>query len=221
MNYPKSGFRDKPIFYGILVFAIMFLLTTPPVHAGGGTGPYITFSGSINVFEDMDLSNQNSTLGAILTAVGASLETDTGLGFNHSLGYKFGQSFSTELEFSFRKGNFATGTSSVGKTAVDGDMDSKSLLLNAIYHFDFSQSFSPYIGYGIGVTFHEATLDGFDDGEQRTFAYQFKMGVDLEFSQNMALVMGYRFFATDDPDFGFFTGEVATHSLEAGIKYFF
>jgi hypothetical protein len=36
----------------------------------------------------------------------------------------------------------------------------------------------------------------------------------------MGLLMGYRFFSTDNPKFGFFTGKMTTHSLEAGIKYF-
>ena len=66
----------------------------------------------------------------------------------------------------------------------------------------------------------EASLEGFSDGSHRAFAYQFKVGIDLELSQNMGLLMGYRFFSTDNPKFGVFTGEMTTHSLEAGIKYF-
>lgn len=93
-------------------------------------------------------------------------------------------------------------------------------MLNAIYHFDMGEVFSPYAGYGIGTAFYEASLEGFSDGSHRAFAFQFKVGIDLELSQNMGLLMGYRFFSTDNPKFGFFTGEMTTHSLEAGIKHF-
>ena len=226
MQYQQSGFRDKPTFYEILVFAIAFMLTVAPVHAGVGEGPYLTLSGSINMYEDTDLTDVSPQLPDYVQTWGSYLEIDLGLGFNHSIGYSFGDAFSMEVEFSSQGGKFGTACSNAGcaegqKTVLDGDIETKALLVNGIHFFNTSEPLSPYIGYGVGTAFHEATLGGFDDGAQTTFAYQFKTGVDLKLNQHIDLLMGYRFFTTDQPDFGFFKAEVTTHSMEAGIKYHF
>ena len=97
----------------------------------------------------------------------------------------------------------------------------KSFLLNGIYYFDIREFYTPYIGYGIGITFHEATQNGFDEGEDTRLAYQLKMGVDMKFNRKLSLLLGYRYFTTNNPRFGFFTGETASHDIEAGIKFHF
>jgi opacity protein-like surface antigen len=102
-----------------------------------------------------------------------------------------------------------------------GDINRKSFLLNGIYYFDIREFYTPYIGYGIGIAVHEAILDGFDEGEDTTFAYQLKMGVDVEFNRKLSWRLGYRYLATNDPKLGFFDGETALHSIEAGIKFHF
>jgi opacity protein-like surface antigen len=55
-------------------------------------------------------------------------------------------------------------------------------MLNAIYHFDMGEAFSPYAGYGISTAFHEASLEGFSDGPHRAFAYQSKVEIGLNLS---------------------------------------
>ena len=226
MTYQKFGLREKPNFYAVLVFIMAFLLIATPVHAGVGEGPYLTLTGSINMYEDLDLMDVSSKLDPVIQTWGSYLEIDLGLGFNHSIGYSFGDAFSMEVEFSSQGGQFGRACSSAGcaegqKSKLDGDIETKSLLVNAIHFFNSSEPLSPYIGYGVGTAFHEATLDSHDDGAQITFAYQFKTGVDLKINQHISLLMGYRFFTTDEPDFGFFKASVTTHSMEAGIKYHF
>ena len=226
MTYRKSGISDKPIFYEVLVFVIAFLLIATPVHAGVGEGPYLTLSGTINMYEDTDLMDVSTALPTYIQEPGSSLEIDFGGGFNHSIGYSFGNAFSMEVEFSSQGGKFGRACTSVGcaegqKSNLDGDIETKSLLVNGIHFFNTSEALSPYIGYGVGTAFHEATLDGHADGAQMTFAYQFKSGIDLKLNQHINLLMGYRFFTTDEPDFGFFKGGVTSHGLEAGIKYHF
>ena len=223
MIYQNCGFRDKSTFYKILVFAIAFLLIAVPVHADG---PYLTFSGTINSYEDTDLLDVTTSLPEYVQTPGSFLEIDLGLGFNHSVGYSFGSAFSMEVEFSSQQGKFGSACSGIvcqvgTSTALDGDIETKSLLVNAIHFFNTGESFSPYVGYGVGTAFHEATLEGHDDGAQTTFAYQFRTGIELKLNQHINLMTGYRFFTTDQPNFGFFTVDVTTHSMEAGIKYLF
>ena len=226
MIFQRSGFRDKPIFHEILVFGIAFLLMVTPVNADVGEGPYLTLSGTINMYEDIAWTDVSSKLDPVVQTWGSYLEIDLGLGFNHSIGYSFGGAFSMEVEFSSQGGEFGRACSNTGcaegqKSKLDGDIETKSLMVNAIHFFNSSESFSPYVGYGVGTAFHEATLAGHDDGAETTFAYQFKTGIDLKLTQHINLLTGYRFFTTDQPDFGFFKGDITIHSLEAGIKYHF
>ena len=146
---------------------------------------------------------------------------EIGLGFNHSIGYQFRNSFSTELEFSYKGGNFhpSTGLDSAG---LDGDMTTKSFLVNGIYSFNIREFYTPYVGYGMGYTFHEANIDGYGDRAATTLAYQLKIGVDMEFSRKLSLLLGYRYFTTNNPEFkGYFTAESSSHGIEAGVKFNF
>ena len=216
MNHPKSKLGLKPIFCKILVFAIVSLLLAVPAHASNEAGPYFTFTGSIDTFEDMTLTNIDSDLGADV-----NMGREIGLGFNHSIGYQFKNSFSTELEFSYKGGDFKPSTEE-SATGLDGDMTTKSFLVNGIYSFNIRKFYTPYIGYGVGLASHEASVEGHPERGRGTLAYQFKMGVDMEFSRKLSLLLGYRYFATDNPTFvKLFTAESSSHSIEAGVKFHF
>ncbi len=215
MNHPKPKLGLKPTFCKILVFAIASLLLAVPAHASNEAGPYFTLTGSLDMFEDMTLTNIGSGL-----AVRPNMGREIGLGFNHSIGYQFKNSFSTELEFSYKGGNFQPGTEN--PEGLDGDMTTKSFLVNGIYSFNIREFYTPYIGYGVGLASHEANVKDHNERGHGTLAYQFKMGVDMEFSRKLSLLLGYRYFATDNPKFaGLFTAESSSHSIEAGVKFHF
>ena len=169
MNHPKSKLGLKPIFCKIQVFAIVSLLLAVPAHASNEPGPYFTLTGSIDMFEDMVLTNIDSSLG-----VRPNMRRETGLGFNHSIGYQFRNSFSTELEFSYKGGNFQPGTEN--PEGLDGDMTTKSFLVNGIYSFNIREFYTPYIGYGVGLASHEASVEGHPERGHGTLAYQLKNG---------------------------------------------
>ena len=215
MNHPKPKLGLKPTFCKILVFAIASLLLAVPVHASNEAGSYFTLTGSLDMFEDMTLTNIGSGL-----AVRPNMGREIGLGFNHSIGYQFKNSFSTELEFSYKGGNFQPGTEN--PEGLDGDMTTKSFLVNGIYSFNIREFYTPYIGYGVGLASHEASVNGYPERGHGTLAYQFKMGVDMEFSRKLSLLLGYRYFATDNPTFvKLFTAESSSHGIEAGVKFHF
>ena len=210
MKHFNSESRQKPAFHKILVIAIAFFFLAFPAYAVT-EGPYFTLTGSIDSFEDMTLSSVDSSL--FSTNIGAGFK-DTGLGFNHSIGYQFKNSFSAELEFSYKGRDF--------RGAVDGDMTSKAFMANGIYSFNIREFYTPYVGYGIGYAFHEANIDGYGDRADTTLAYQLKMGVDMEFSRKLSLLVGYRYFTSNSPVFkGYFSAESSSHGIEAGMKYYF
>ena len=188
-----------------------FFFLAPPVHALT-EGPYFTLTGSIDSYEDFALyRGVNAYIPGTNTGAGCE---DTGLGFNHSIGYQFKNSFSAELEFSYKGRDF--------RGAVDGDMTSKSFIANGIYSFNIREFYTPYVGYGIGYTFHEANIQGYGDRTDTTLAHQLKIGVDMEFTQKLSLLVGYRYFTSNSPEFkGWFSAETASHGIEAGVKFHF
>ena len=214
MKHLNSKSRQKPAFHKILVIAIVFLFLALPAHAVT-EGPYFTLTGSIDSFEDMTLTNIDPSLG-----VRTNMGRETELGFNHSIGYQFRNSFSAELEFSYKGGDFKPGKEST--EGLDGDMTTKSFLVNGIYSFNIREFYTPYVGYGIGFAFHEVTIKDKGDEENTTLAYQLKVGVDMELSRKLSLLLGYRYFTTNNPDFyGYFTAESSSHGIEAGAKFHF
>ena len=210
MKHFNSKSRQKPAFHKILVIAVAFFFLALPAHAVT-EGPYFTLTGSIDTFEEMALSSVDSSLAS--TNISAGFE-DTGLGFNHSIGYQFKNSFSAELEFSYKGRDF--------RGAVDGDMTSKSFIANGIYSFNIREFYTPYVGYGIGYTFHEANIQGYGDRTDTTLAHQLKIGVDMEFSRKLSLLVGYRYFTSNSPTLEqYFSSEISSHGIEAGVKFHF
>ena len=210
MKHFNSKPRQNHAFHKILVITIAFFFLALPAHAVT-EGPYFTLTGSIDTFEEMALSSVDSSLAN--TNISAGFE-DTGLGFNHSIGYQFKNSFSAELEFSYKGRDF--------RGAVDGDMTSKSFIANGIYSFNIREFYTPYVGYGIGYTFHEVNIQSYGDRTDTTLAHQLKMGVDMEFSRRLSLRVGYRYFTTNSPTFKqYFSSENSSHGIEAGVKFHF
>ena len=210
MKHFNSKHRQKPAIHKILVITMAVVFLALPAHAIT-EGPYITLTGSIDYFKAMALTSDDPSLAS--TNIGAGFE-DTGLGFNHSIGYQFKNSFSAELEFSYKGRDF--------RGAVDGDMTSKSFIANGIYSFNIREFYTPYVGYGIGYTFHEVNIQSYGDRTDTTLAHQLKMGVDMEFSRRLSLRVGYRYFATNSPTFKqYFSSENSSHGIEAGVKFYF
>jgi len=215
MKHFNSKSRQKPVSHKILVFTMAFFFLALPAHAVT-EGLYFTLTGSIDSFEDMTLTSIDPGL-----TVRTNMGREAGLGFNHSIGYQFKNSFSMELEFSYKGGDFKPDTME-DVEGLNGDMTSKSFLVNGIYSFNIREFYTPYVGYGIGFAFHEANIQGYGDRTDTTLAHQLKIGVDMEFSRKLSLLVGYRYFTSNSPELkGYFTSESSSHGIEAGVKFYF
>lgn len=191
---------------------------------------YFSFSGGVIAVEDADIGSVVPTVDAVLRQINAEITTDLGFSGSAALGYEFGEAFRIEGELGFRKVDLDKGNSSLGQVSVEGDAQVFSLMLNVAYDFRFKNSaysaFVPYVGGGVGVAFHDAELSkvnglatGLTDGDDTTFAYQGLIGISNEVpQQTLGFFVQYRYFATDDPDYGFLTSELRTHAVEVGIR---
>jgi OOP family OmpA-OmpF porin len=143
----------------------------------------------------------------------------TGLG---AVGHGFGNGVRLEAELGFRHNRADSG----------GSMDATSVMGNALYDFQTSGPFTPYVGAGLGavrVQPNNLVVPGFsatiDDGETVP-AWQAIAGVAYDLNPNWKLDLGYRYLETADAGFTDsqgrgVDGEYRDHSLLLGLRYAF
>ena len=112
-------------------------------------------------------------------------------------------------------------------------MKSMSLMVNAIYDFENSSNYIPYIGVGIGAaraefTDYSSAVNPFIlDDEANAFAYQAMAGFAYEFDEDWSLTVDYKYFATDKMDITTTMNSNDTdvdnenHSVNFGVRYTF
>ena len=140
------------------------------------------------------------------------LKMDAGFGILVALGQGPEVGLRGEVEFGFRKTDIA-------EKHLGGDVSTLSLMLNGIYAFEISR-LRPYLGVGIGLARHDATLEAMssrDSDDDIVLAYQAMAGIAYPVSETMEARLGYRYFATADADFDGIEASYGTHNLEAGI----
>lgn len=127
----------------------------------------------------------------------------TGYDVGGNLGYKSGP-IRYELEGTYIHTKVKQFTfRGVRQTALGGKARNSSLMLNLFYDFeDFNASLAPYLGVGMGYS-HTAlkfnsrvpTVSNFSRGKY-LFSYQGQIGSTYNFSENIAMDLGYRYFRT-------------------------
>lgn len=159
-----------------------------------------------------------------------SFETEFDIGFNvgASAGYDFGLG-RLEGEVAYRQNDIDMIVNDLGEGfVVDGDLSALSLMFNGYWDFETISPVTPYLGAGIGFANVSANdlrdVDGtIVDDDDLVFAYQFGAGAAFALNEAMALDLGYRFFATTDPEFTdvegvAFESEYQTHNISLGLR---
>ncbi len=157
-------------------------------------------------------------------------------------GYRFNENVRLELEGGYRKGDLESIRATSGSAVVqglctpgvrrtttaptcgdvEGELNASTLMLNAIYDFDFDfglfgQTIVPFAGVGVGVAEIQNKVFGqlatvpataapiqnlsVDDIE-RAFAYQGILGLAFQLSPNLSLDLTGRYLMTNDVEFG-------------------
>jgi opacity protein-like surface antigen len=159
----------------------------------------------------------------------------TGYGLGLLGGFDFG-TWRAEGEFAWRKNDNKEFSSGGVTDPLSGDVSSMALMANGYYDFRMvSPTFVPYIGGGLG--FARVSLEAVDptvgggtfiDDSDTVFAYQFSAGVGFVVSKQLTIDLGYKYFATTDPEFEVIGGggvkaeaEYQSHNLFLGARYSF
>jgi OOP family OmpA-OmpF porin len=185
------------------------------------SGLYLGLGAGANFARDADISG---------TGISTEGSFDTGWAGIGSVGYGFGNGLRLELEMGYRD-NDVDGLS--GQTGASGSVNVLSGMLNLLYDIPTGTAFTPYLGVGGGyarvkaeglgpVAAGPVTVDDSDD----VFAYQGIIGVAYGLTQNLKLGLDYRYFATQDPEFGASNGttvdsEYSAHTVLLALRWEF
>jgi opacity protein-like surface antigen len=132
--------RKSQLMVGLLAGASMALLAAGPANAQSALGPYLFAGLGYDQMPDRNLT--------ISGRPGVSSQWKPGYGVLAGVGYKWFFGLRTEGEYSGRVSWVKTfnGTAPWAGTAWDN-----SVMVNALYDFEFDSPITPFIGGGIGL----------------------------------------------------------------------
>ena len=207
--------KNKFMLFG----CIFVVLLSSTIFAAEGL--YISGNIGPSLLSDSDLKDTSE---GITTT--ATLEFEAGLAYGVAIGYDFGHG-RAELAVDYKShelDRFAdvteTGVGDRGNFDAEGDIYTLSSLVNGFYDIQLNFPLTPYIMGGAGIA--KITVKESGDKEvDSVFAYQLGAGIGYAVDADSILDLGYRFFATSDPEFGNTEAEYYSHSIVVGLRLYF
>lgn len=224
----------------VAVLALVFI-TTSVQAADKDKGMYVSGNLGLSLASDSEI---------FTTAPGYFAETelsfDPGFNVGGAFGYNYGN-IRAEFEIAYHRWEMDKETllfDNLGSppftTKWDGDSWVLSFMVNGYYDFHLENSpLIPYLGGGIGfanVDVHfvadetsgtPAPTDNPGD-DDIVFAYQLMAGIGYNINPSTTLTVGYRYFATMDPEFnpnwlmgGTYEATIASHEFNVGARFMF
>lgn len=104
---------------------------------------------------------------------------DLGRGFGGDIGYRYGNGWSAELEWNYRRHGLKSLRGGLVNAEHKGDFASNTLFINGLRRFPGAVgSWTPYVGAGLGWV-QEIDLDIDAGGQERGFSKSGKLGLQL------------------------------------------
>jgi opacity protein-like surface antigen len=189
-----------------VIAGLFILLMLPMASFGASPGPYVSANLGMSFLMDADFSEPGTN---------GTLSYDPGFASTIAAGYNFGM-FRAEGEIGYQTNS--GDKEYTYRSNSSGDMTALSFMVNGYFDLVNSTPFTPFITAGIGI----ADLDADDMGSNDTvFAYQFGAGIGYAIVENFNIDLTYRYFATEDPEFGNGTAEFASNNVYLGLRYNF
>lgn len=142
---------------------------------------------------------------------------DLGFGFGGTVGYAMANGLRLEGEIAYRSNDIDT----IDGVSVGADMTSWAFMANALYDINTQSTIRPHIGGGLGVVRGTVETGGFEFSDT-VLAAQFIAGIDYELAPDLALIVDFRHFRTQDLDLGAGMGlggvEYSNSTVSVGIR---
>jgi len=217
----------------LFVLTLVVLFAVCPLNsASAQTGAYFGIWGGYTISPDADYKNKE------VSELDGNLDVqETGV-FGVKFGFTPPQAKFLAFEFEFSYLNPDIDRSILFKDAVgdyialdNADAEMANFMFNIIGKYPDGK-FHPYLGAGIGFSSVDvsgrfvANIDGVDvlsesDSDSDTsFAWQLLAGLEIDFTNNLSLDVGYRYFVTE-PEFETAEIDFSTSMITAGLKFKF
>lgn len=216
----------------LLSLCLLAACALPALPAeASGIGPYMTMQAGGTWVEDADVE-YDGVSPADLTL---EAEFDAGYRLAAALGYDYGL-LRLEGEFAYRENDVDSFSGRFLGTpfafAADGDVSATSFMFNGFWDLETGSPMTPYLGAGIGlanVSYDDVVDDvgaPFIDDDDTVLAFQFAAGLAFEVTPVLTLDLGYRYFATDDPELEDAFGdsletEYKSHNASVGLRFMY
>lgn len=151
---------------------------------------------------------------------------DDGLAILGGLGYRWENNWRLELEFGSRHNDVDCVSINNGACVGSnwGDVTQFTQMLNVIHDIDIDEKTALSIGIGLGGDFVDVDGTAFLDDDDYVFAAQAVFQLAHEITDDIDLVLSYRFLTTDDPEFrrigtGTIEMENENHTVTVGLRF--
>jgi opacity protein-like surface antigen len=210
--------------------ALLALVGLAP-HASADTidyqGPFVKLHGGLNFVLDSDFEGSSAA-----SFPSGEARLDTGALVGMAGGYRFNRNFAADLEYVYRSNDIDKIEGAGGVRIADGgDLASVAIMANGHYYFDFAESWSPYIGLGVGFLQEidsDVELVGVADQkdlEDQVFAWQAMIGAEVPVNESWRFYGEGRFMSAPGPDLsnsnGSYSVDYNNLSLLVGLGYQF
>jgi opacity protein-like surface antigen len=212
----------KKTFSASVILLMLFML--PSISLGAKIGPYISVNLGGAFLNDSDQSQGGYDL--------ETMKFDPGFASSFAGGFNFGM-FRIEGELGYQGNNvdnkydydyydyyyhddYYDDDHHHSSNDDSNDLTAYSFMGNVYLDFVNPSIVTPFLTAGIGM----ATVSLFDY-DDTVFAYQVGAGLAFAINPHMSIDLKYRYFATEDLDFGGLEAKFASHNVYCGFRFTF
>ncbi len=174
-----------------IVFTAMALamVTVPMNSMAADEGFYLKANLGLGMAIDTDVDNMNNSTGS------AKMTFENGFAGSIAAGYDFANPMRMEIELFGHKNDLDLFSHDTAYNDFnDGDLKTRSLMINGLYDVDTGSAWTPFAGLGIGISKLDINDPGFNSSESdNAFTYQFISGVAYAFNEQWSMDAQYRY----------------------------
>lgn len=200
-----------------------------PYRASGAMSPwYISVTGGYLISPRFETDSVQPT------SVVTTFASKNGYSIGGAVGYALPGYGRLELEGAYSRSKLDNVLILGATVGIDGESTTWTGMANAYYDFVTNTKWTPYLGAGVGYTYHSENIflpgtSVVSDKSDSSPAYQGLAGVSYKISPQTALFTGYKYmrtlnklrFRTDVGGNPEIKGLYSSHTIQAGVRFNF
>ncbi len=201
----------------LVTVATLTVLVTPMSSMAAADSFYIKGNVGIGMPMDTDIDNLPNAAGT------AEMTFDNGFIGSLAAGYDFANPMRMEIELIRQKNDLdITSYDNFYGTLNEGDLKTRSFMLNGYYDVDTGSPWKPFVGVGMGWSKLDINHPGFSASDSDdVFTYQLIGGVAYAFNDTWSVDVQYRFMGTSDATIDGVDFNYNSNDLMLGLRYSF